>query len=123
MSNRAAMPIFNRQLWLRFAYMVLFSILATAARMVLLVVIALQFIWVAVSGRDNSNLRGLGDSLASWLYSAVRFLTFNSNIKPFPFDDWPAAKPNAGFELEGEDDIEEGEFVAAQESTDSDPRS
>jgi hypothetical protein len=126
MSDRTAMPIFNPQLWLRLAYMVLLSVLATAARMVLLVVIALQFIWVAVSASDNPNLRRFGDSVASWLYSAVRYLTFNSDAKPFPFDEWPEPKASDGFSLHrDEDEIAEGEFVAADEqpvAPDSDPR-
>ncbi|TFH68917.1 DUF4389 domain-containing protein [Gammaproteobacteria bacterium LSUCC0057] len=121
MSERPSLPLLNPQLWLRFAYMVLFLLLAMAARLVLLAVIALQFIWIAATGRDNSYLRRFGDSLASWLYAAVRYLTFNSQAKPFPFDEWPEPRLSPPFELQPEPSIAEGEFVAADdEFSDSD---
>jgi len=118
MSDRANMPILNPQLWLRLAYIVLFSVLTMAARLVVMVVIAAQFVWVAVTGSDNTNLRSFGDSVASWLYAAVRYLTFNSNNKPFPFDEWPEPRSSSGFQLQVEDEIAEGEFVPANEQSD-----
>jgi hypothetical protein len=42
------------------------------------------------NGVINEALRALGQSLAGYTYQIVRFLTFNTNVRPFPFDTpWP----------------------------------
>lgn len=37
----------------------------------------------------NPRLRGFGRSLATYQHQILDFLLFNSEQKPFPFDDWP----------------------------------
>ncbi|GIX30827.1 MAG: hypothetical protein KatS3mg124_1299 [Porticoccaceae bacterium] len=81
-------------LWLRFAYMVLFAALTWLARWVALAIAFLQFLLALFTGRENENLRRLGDGLAQWLAQAWRFLTFASERKPYPFDDWPEPAPD-----------------------------
>lgn len=76
----------NTNTWIRFAYMVLFTILLMAARLVISLVVLVQFVFVLVTGSDNENLRNLGQGLGRWVYQTVMFLTFNSESKPFPFD-------------------------------------
>jgi hypothetical protein len=98
----------NTNTWIRFAYMVLFTILLMAARLVISLVVLVQFVFVLVTGSDNENLRNLGQGLGRWVYQTVMFLTFNSESKPFPFDDWPEVDESEGYSV---DDIEEGEIV------------
>lgn len=42
-----------------------------------------------MTGRDNDELRRFGHSLATFMYEALQFLTYNTEHKPFPFADWP----------------------------------
>ena len=98
----------NTNTWIRFAYMVLFTILLMAARLVISLVVLVQFVFVLVTGSDNENLRNLGQGLGRWVYQTVMFLTFNSESKPFPFDEWPEVDEYEGYSV---DDIEEGEIV------------
>lgn len=85
--------------WLRLLFMVLFAVILYVAAIVMSFLVALQFLFSLISGRDNRNLRGFGQSLALYIHQTLRFLTYNSEQKPFPFDDWPsteepeAAKP------------------------------
>ena len=58
-----------------------------------------QFALVLIFGRDNENLRNLGQGLGKWVYQAIMFLTFNSDDKPFPFDEWPALEPSQGYSV------------------------
>lgn len=78
--------------WLRLLFMVLFAVILYIAAIVMSVLVALQFLFSLISGRDNRNLRHFGQSLAQYIYRTLRFLTYNSEDKPFPFDDWPAVQ-------------------------------
>lgn len=75
--------------WVRLAYMLLFGIMLVVARAVIWVIALLQFLLILFSGRDNKNLRNLGQGTAKWCYQSFMYLTFNSDRKPFPFADWP----------------------------------
>jgi hypothetical protein len=53
------------------------------------------------------------------------FLTFNSEEKPFPFNDWPSVDTTAGYSVNSADDSEaedivDGEYVEAEEVVDDD---
>jgi len=114
-------PLTNCNTWIRFAYMLLFAVLLMAARLVITLVVIVQFLLVLFIGSDNENLRNLGQGLAKWVYETVMFLTFNSEDKPFPFSEWPSIDESQGYTVDaGEDDNEEGEYVAAEEVDDGD---
>jgi hypothetical protein len=49
---------------------------------------------VLFTGQKNQPLLGLGQSLATYTYQIVLYLTFASEVRPFPFDaDWPPGAP------------------------------
>ena len=93
------MSLTNVNTWIRLAYMVLFALLVMAARLLVSIVVIVQFAVVLIFGRDNENLRNLGQGLGKWVYQAIMFLTFNSDDKPFPFDEWPALEPSQGYSV------------------------
>jgi|TARA_B110000208_G_scaffold27918_1_gene36544 hypothetical protein len=108
----------NPATWIRLGFMLVFALLLMAGRLVISIIVVVQFALVLVTGSDNENLRNLGQGLGKWIYQAFMFLTFNSEEKPFPFDEWPTIDPSEGYSVKSADDIEEGEFVDAQESDD-----
>lgn len=118
-------PLTNCNTWIRLAYMLLFSVLLMAARLVIGLVVIVQFLLVLVIGSDNENLRNLGQGLAKWVYETVMFLTFNSEEKPFPFDEWPSVETTAGYsannskETEAEE-VEDAEYIDAEDVADDD---
>lgn len=77
--------------WLRLVYMLLFAVLLYVAGMVMGVVIILQFLFALLTGGNNGNLRHFGQVLSLYIYDCLNFLTYNTEQKPFPFDDWPRA--------------------------------
>jgi hypothetical protein len=80
--------------WLRLFFMFVVIILYSASRVVVSVVVLLQFFWVLLSGETNKPLENFGQSLATYTYQIVSYLTFNTEERPFPFDlDWPAGPP------------------------------
>ncbi|MDB4322158.1 DUF4389 domain-containing protein [bacterium] len=111
----------NTNTWIRLAYMILFTLLLMAARLVVSIVVFVQFLLVLVTGSDNENLRNLGQGLGKWIYQTVMFLTFNTESKPFPFDEWPVIDPSEGYSVRTAEVVEEGEFVDAEDGDDEVP--
>ena len=95
----------SAQLWIRLAYMLGFLLLLSFVRIILLLVIGGQFLTLLLTGSDNKNLRNFGQSLASWIFQIMQFLTFNSNTKPFPFADWPNSVLSEGFSIDDEPSV------------------
>lgn len=79
--------------WLRLLFMVLFLALWGISRVVVFAVVVVQFLWVLVGGKTSARLAVFGQSLATYSYQIVMYLTFNTEEQPFPFSDWPAGPP------------------------------
>ena len=85
-----------RSTWLRLFFMLVVTILYGVSRVVVGAVVVVQFFWVLFTGITNQRLEKLGQALATYTYQIIRYLTFNSEQRPFPFDmDWPAGPPTA----------------------------
>jgi hypothetical protein len=112
------MSLTNIDTWIRLAYMVLFALLLMAARVIVSIVVLVQFVLVLVFGKDNENLRNLGQGLGKWVYQTIMFLTFNSNDKPFPFDEWPVLDPSEGYSVSSPEEVEDVEFVDYEDDAD-----
>ena len=81
----------SRPTWLRLVFMVIFCVLIWVAGLVTTAVVVLGFLWVLFTGETNKQLRQTGQSLANYFSQIIRYLTFNSNERPFPFDmEWPS---------------------------------
>ena len=81
----------SRATWLRLFFMLVMALLYSVSRVVIGALVLLQFFWVLFTGRSNVRLLNFGQSLATYTYQIVRYLTYNTEERPFPFDaDWPA---------------------------------
>ena len=82
--------------WIRLLYMIVMTIAWSIAVLVTSAVVVLNFFYVLLSGNTNSRLTEFGQSLASYLYQIVRFMTFNTDTRPFPVDaEWPSTKEDS----------------------------
>jgi len=95
--------------WGRVLYMFLMVIFYSIAEVVLTAVVAFQLVLVLFTGKKNERLLKLGQSLSTYIYQVVCYLTFNSDHKPYPFGAWPKGQPsvNKAKELKAEDLKEE----------------
>jgi len=83
----------SRTTWLRLIFMCIFGVLASLAGMVGTVIVILSFLWVLFKGEVNRELRLVGQGIASYMYEIIRYLTFNTDDKPFPFGSrWPSSE-------------------------------
>lgn len=87
----------SRTTWLRLLFMIIFVFLYGVSRVVVGAVVVLQFFWVLFTGETNERLKMLGQSLAAYTYQIIRYLTYNTDSRPFPFDDdWPSSVAPTG---------------------------
>lgn len=83
----------SRTAWLRVLFMVLFVAIWSITRLVVGVVMVLQVLFLLIGGKRNARLAAFGQSLATYTYELVAYLTFASEDQPFPFSDWPSNAP------------------------------
>jgi hypothetical protein len=82
--------------WVRVLIMIGFAILLyviIAPLMFLLMIV--QALFTLVTGESNPNLRYLGASVAVYVLQILEFISYNSEIRPFPFTDFPGGEEEA----------------------------
>lgn len=80
----------SRGTWLRLLFMCIYGLFASLTAMVGTVIVVLGFLWVLFTGEVNRELRQIGQAIAAYLYEIIRYLSFNTEDKPFPFGGaWP----------------------------------
>ena len=93
----------EKSTWLRGLYMLLFILFISVAKVVILAVIIFQFLSELITRKTNQRLLKFGQSLSTYSYQILVFLTFNSDYHPYPFGAWPRGEPSAkGKEKTGE---------------------
>ena len=81
----------SRSTWMRLLFMAVFYVLATLASAVGSVVVVLGFFWVLFTGEKNRQLQQAGQVVAGYIYEIIRYLTFNTDERPFPLGgEWPS---------------------------------
>lgn len=118
MSNDSKARFNDPDLWIRMLYMILFAILTGLARLVLCAIAILQFLAVLFSGSDSRSLRHFAAGLAEWTLRSFRFLCFNTEQKPFPFEDWPESQDAEEAAATDTDAADSDEDDTARESSD-----
>ena len=84
----------TRSTWVRLLFMFIVAFLYGLSRFVTSVVVGIQFFHVLFTGDTNGQLKRFGHSLAIYSFEVVDYLTFNTEIKPFPLDaTWPEDLP------------------------------
>jgi len=81
----------SRSTWVRCLFICIYAALVWLASLVGAFVVVLGFFWMLFTGEVNAQLRQAGQGIASYIYQAVRYMTFNTDTKPFPFgESWPS---------------------------------
>ncbi|HKM16124.1 MAG TPA: DUF4389 domain-containing protein [Marinospirillum sp.] len=82
----------DESFWLRLPFMLLFFIVWRLTELVLIGIILVQIVFRLFKGEPQLQLLQLGSQLTLFSYQVFRYLTFNTEAKPFPFADWPNAQ-------------------------------
>ncbi len=93
MSNDAKKIVNNLKrvdAWLRLLLVVVYAaLLYLVAAPVVAVLIVAQALFSLITGGPNENLQRFGAMLGEYIHQVVRFLTYNTDVKPFPFSAFP----------------------------------
>ena len=100
--------LIDEGIWMRGVFMILFLIAYNIVEFLILLVALFQFVAVLFTGRVNETVLRLGNNLSLFALETFQYLTFNSNLRPFPFSPWPDEEP--GGDLWRDNDIAEAEF-------------
>jgi len=93
-SSKIEENVKQKSTWLRLFFMVVLAMIYGLSRIVIGAVVIIQFFYVLLTGETKDELKSFGHSLAIYSYEIIEFLTFNSDVKPFPFDGaWPTSLP------------------------------
>ena len=83
----------EKNTWLRLLFMIVMTVAWSIAVFITCAVVVVNFFYVLLTGKTNSRLTEFGQSLSTYLYQIVRFMTFNTESRPFPMDEeWPDQK-------------------------------
>jgi hypothetical protein len=100
--------LIDEGIWMRGVFMVLFLIAYNIVEFLILLAALFQFVAVLFTGRVNETVLRLGNNLSLFALETFQYLTFNSNLRPFPFSPWPDEEP--GGDQWRDDEISEAEF-------------
>ena len=75
--------------WLRTLFIIVFSVVYRILDVVVLFVVIVQWGFTLVTGQVNPALDQFSASLSTYIAQIVRYISGNSETKPFPFTDWP----------------------------------
>jgi hypothetical protein len=78
--------------WLRLLYMILIFLFYRVAEVLMWVVTIFQVLSTLLLDGPHPRAKVLGASLARYVCECWRYLTYNSDLKPFPFADWPSGR-------------------------------
>ena len=82
--------------WIRFIHMIVLAIAFNIAELVIGAVVVFQFLSKLITGNANENIKAFGAQNGLYLCCIVRFLTFETEDKPFPFAPWAAMPTGSG---------------------------
>jgi hypothetical protein len=77
-------------LGIRVIYMLLFAVVFWVLCWILAATTLIQLVVRLLNGRANSDLTRFGGSLARYARQVIEFLTFVTELAPYPFTAWPA---------------------------------
>lgn len=107
MSNDIKENITQPSTWKRGLYIILFAIFYSIAELILFAVVVFQFLLKLFTANTNDRLLKLGQSIATYIYQIIQYISFNSDYQPYPFGAWPKGEPkpnkkaaNAGPEVD-----------------------
>lgn len=94
----------SASIWIRLIYMLLFVFATYLSMMVFWFVVVVQFLFALITGQPNPHIAKFSDVLCQYIAQCLGFLSFGTEEKPFPFDDFPESRLDDG--LEDQSDID-----------------
>lgn len=81
---------------MRILYLLVFALIFWVLCSVLAATVLLQVLLWLFSNQPSARLVSFGKGLAAFMAQVVRYLTFGTEVAPFPFSDWPKVPTQLG---------------------------
>jgi hypothetical protein len=81
--------------WIRLIFMVLFAVVGYVVQFIIWAIAAIQFIITLITGKPNGNLLSFGEGLSAFMFHILKYLTYVTEEKPYPFGSWPGSSKKA----------------------------
>ena len=76
-------------IWLRLVLVIIFLFVFTFTDIILWLIAGVQFLFTIFTKKPNENLLGLSVKIRKYLSQIIDFVTYSSDLKPFPFSPFP----------------------------------
>ena len=76
----------SKSTWMRLIFMIVFAAIANLTLVIAGFIVVIGFLFVLFTGDVNEKVKQAGAVVSSYLAEIIRYLTFNTDTKPFPFD-------------------------------------
>jgi|TARA_B110001454_G_scaffold24534_1_gene24088 hypothetical protein len=70
-------------------FVLLFSFVFSICRVIISIIALMQFFFDLISGEPSTRLCKFSSKLSDYVSEIIAFVTYQSDIKPFPFSDLP----------------------------------
>ena len=77
------------EIFSRIFFTLLFFLIGWVTIWVFGFVVLIQFGFLIITGKVNNNLKGFNKEVGLFIYDMIKYLSFQTDVKPFPFRDWP----------------------------------
>lgn len=71
--------------------MVVFGVVAYLSAFLVMLIAIVQAVHGFIMSEPNDRLLKFSAGVNQYIFQIAGFLTYNSDIKPYPFSDWPAS--------------------------------
>ena len=88
--------LLHKSKWVRALFMIFFVLISFFIKLIVWFITAFQLIMVLFTDKPNKRLIEFSQSLSLYAYQIIRFLTYISEKKPYPFDHWPHSEERVG---------------------------
>lgn len=89
MEDQTREHLVNGNIWLRGLHMLLMAVAYNVVEAMIALIAVFQFFSALLTGRVNEPLLKFAKNGSIYIQEVLEFLTFNSEIRPFPFTSWP----------------------------------
>ncbi len=70
-------------------FMLFFVVIYGISKFLIIGIILFQFATIILTEKPNEQILKFSRSLGTYIFQIIRYLSFNSEQRPFPFHSWP----------------------------------
>lgn len=90
METRQIEDTSRKRILVRLLYTVFFLIIFEIIKTTVQICVLFQYLYLFIAKSHSEPVKRFSNKAAAYAYRVLRYVTLNENMRPFPFDDFPA---------------------------------